>query len=102
MLESGDRKGRVETRVGVLGRSEGCLSFWRPVEGNRLASLERLEHGAERVEKKRTAGNESVVIINQPQKFLELVLCRRPWEPLNSFTLRGKRCDSCRRDGVAK
>lgn len=38
-----------------------CISFSCLVEGNKQASLARLDHGVERVEKKRTVGDEAVV-----------------------------------------
>ena len=48
------------------GDSGEGFSFWCPVEGDRLASLARLEHGVERLEKKRTAREEADVIVYPP------------------------------------
>ena len=72
---------------GFLGGGKGSISFWCPVEGDRLASLARLEHGIERLEKKGIARDEAVVIIYHPQEFLQLALRGRLGELLNSLTL---------------
>ena len=57
----------IEMQVSGEGGDSGeGFSFWCPAEGHRLASLARLEHGVERLEKKRTAREEADVIVYPP------------------------------------
>ena len=79
-------KRRGDSGEGILGGSESYFSFWCPIEGKRLASLAKLDHGVERLKKQKT-GNETVIMIHHPQEFLELALCKRFGEPPNGLTL---------------
>ena len=58
------------------------------VQSRVMAFLDRLQHGVERLEELCAAGDEAIIVVEHPQKLLQLALCGKLRELLDGFTAR--------------